>query len=279
MGQVWELDLPHNHQSVALAFADHGKDDGSSIFPSLAHVAWKCGYSSRQVQRVVRELEAGGLLVKVAEAVGHRAVEYRMDVSAVPAKPPWTPDKTSGRQIVAPTSDASRGDIAMAPEPSEEPSVGTTSSEVVLIVRADDQELSHLLAELINQRDPKAKVAPNSASWQRDMRLLIKDRDGDVQEVERVLRWSQADHFWQSNILSPGKLRKQFTMLLLQCQARQAIGHGLSAEARARRERTQRRLAHQTNPNGGPHDPVGINAGSPRSSADWPKELARASGR
>jgi hypothetical protein len=47
------------------------------------------------------------------------------------------------------------------------------------------------------------------------MRLLVADRNGDWREVARVIDWCQADAFWRSNILSPGKLRKQFTALLL----------------------------------------------------------------
>lgn len=84
--------------------------------------------------------------------------------------------------------------------------------------------LSQLLADLIRQRDPKARVRPDSDGWVRDMRLLIADRHGDVAEVERVVRWSQADSFWQGVILSPGKLREKFTQLLL--KARQPANGG-----------------------------------------------------
>jgi hypothetical protein len=79
-------------------------------------------------------------------------------------------------------------------------------------------ELSHVLARMIRERDPRAKVAPESERWLRDMRLLLADRDGKAAEVVRVLRWSQQDSFWQQNILSPGKLRKHFTQLLLKQQ-------------------------------------------------------------
>ena len=76
--------------------------------------------------------------------------------------------------------------------------------------------LSRLLASLIVERDPKAAPNPDSARWLRAMRLLVADRDGDVGEVERVLRWSQGHPFWQANVLSAEKLRSQFTQLLLQ---------------------------------------------------------------
>lgn len=73
--------------------------------------------------------------------------------------------------------------------------------------------LCRLLADSIVGRDPKAKPARDSQRWATDMRLLLKDRENDVVEVEKVIRWSQADPFWASNILSPTKLRKQFVAL------------------------------------------------------------------
>lgn len=79
-------------------------------------------------------------------------------------------------------------------------------------------DLNHRLAERIRRNDPKADPQPDSRRWLTDMRLLVADRGGDVEEVARVIDWCQADAFWRSNILSPAKLRKQFTQLLLKSQ-------------------------------------------------------------
>lgn len=89
----------------------------------------------------------------------------------------------------------------------------------------DVTRLCSLLADLIRQRDPKAKVQPDSKRWHDAMRLLITDRQGDIAEVERILRWSQADSFWQPNILCPTKLREKFTTLLGQSTTRPGGGH------------------------------------------------------
>ena len=79
--------------------------------------------------------------------------------------------------------------------------------------------LSERLADHIARNDPKANPQPESERWLTDMRLLIADRGGDVAEVEQIIDWCQADSFWRSNILSPGKLRKQFTQLVLKAKA------------------------------------------------------------
>lgn len=77
------------------------------------------------------------------------------------------------------------------------------------------EQLCDRLAERIRANDPKANPKPDTERWQNDLRLLINDRGGDVAEVERIIDWCQADSFWRSNILSPKKLRDQFTALKL----------------------------------------------------------------
>lgn len=78
--------------------------------------------------------------------------------------------------------------------------------------------LAHRLAWHIHSNDSKSAPDPDGEKWQNDMRLLVCDRGGDEDaflEIERIIEWCQADSFWRSNILSPAKLRKQFTQLVL----------------------------------------------------------------
>lgn len=82
------------------------------------------------------------------------------------------------------------------------------------------QRLCLRLADHVRRNDPKADPKPESDRWLTDMRLLVGDRTGDVAEVERILDWCQGDSFWRSNILSPGKLRQQFTQLVLKASPR-----------------------------------------------------------
>lgn len=116
-----------------------------------------------------------------------------------------------------PDPDPSLEDHARAPEPHPE-----------------HLRLSRLLASLIRDRDPKAKVAPDSAAWLDAIRRLI-ERDGrDPAEVERVIRWCQADAFWQGNILSAGKLRSKFDQLVARSQRQPPRGSDPLADWRER---------------------------------------------
>ena len=47
----------------------------------------------------------------------------------------------------------------------------------------------------------------------------MRERDGRTHEgIRDLFRWANADSFWKTNILSPGKLRKKFDDLLLKQQ-------------------------------------------------------------
>lgn len=91
MGQVWDLELPANEQSVLLAMADHADHDGDKVFPSNGLVAWKIGSSRDTVRRLKKKLEERGILVLVSEASGD-VKRYRIDLSKGTLKTPYRPD-------------------------------------------------------------------------------------------------------------------------------------------------------------------------------------------
>ncbi|WP_369916509.1 helix-turn-helix domain-containing protein [Xanthomonas sp. NCPPB 3005] len=57
---------------LALAIADHAHDDGTHIFPSIAHLARKTRQSERSVQYQLRRMEASGWLILVNDGIGGR---------------------------------------------------------------------------------------------------------------------------------------------------------------------------------------------------------------
>jgi len=95
-GQVWDLDLPHAEAWVLMSMADHAEHDGSNVFPSQPLIAWKTGYSVRQVRRIQDRLKARKILIP--EGFGpHGTTLFRIDLSRAPLKPEFSrPDKMSG---------------------------------------------------------------------------------------------------------------------------------------------------------------------------------------
>ena len=70
-----------------------------------------------------------------------------------------------------------------------------------------------LLTSILNRRNGFKK--PNLESWAKNIDLMIQVDKRQPDEIEKVIIWCQKDEFWQDNILSTAKLRKQFDQLAL----------------------------------------------------------------
>lgn len=84
-GLIWEADLPRPEKYVLLALADHAKEDGSDVYPSLGRVQWKTGYSETQVRDIIRSLIEQKILVPVRKG-GNGPTDtnrYRIDFKAL----------------------------------------------------------------------------------------------------------------------------------------------------------------------------------------------------
>jgi len=131
MALVWDMNLPRDQKLVLLAYADHADHEGRSIFPSVALIARKTGYSDRSIQTITKELQAAGRLV--LEGYGpHGTRCWRMPLylagedsapppvdgqEAQPGAPRGEESGAGGAEINA------GGEAAGSPEPSLEPSL------------------------------------------------------------------------------------------------------------------------------------------------------------
>lgn len=77
---------------------------------------------------------------------------------------------------------------------------------------SEEFRLSQLLFDLILQRKPDYKL-PNLQEWSKHIDRMIRIDKRSSECIEVVIRWCQRDDFWQNNILSTEKLRKQFDQL------------------------------------------------------------------
>lgn len=85
-GIVWESALERPEKYVLLALADHAKEDGTDVRPSLWRVAWKTDYSETQVRDIMRRLIALKILVLTHKGGRHDGDVnvYRIDFKAIP---------------------------------------------------------------------------------------------------------------------------------------------------------------------------------------------------
>lgn len=83
MKQIWLTKLNSADTLVALKLADHARDDGTSIYPSIAAIVKRTRLSERTVQRSLRSLEKIGLL-EIVRSARHRSTrEYRIALPAL----------------------------------------------------------------------------------------------------------------------------------------------------------------------------------------------------
>jgi len=86
--------------------------------------------------------------------------------------------------------------------------------------------LSEYLASLILKNNPShkglfdGKYKQTIKRWVIDIDRMIRLDKRPVDEVEKVIRWCQADQFWCSIILSGRKLREKYDQLLILMQTR-----------------------------------------------------------
>ena len=111
VGLVWELDLPHNEAWVLMAMADHADHDGRNVYPGIPLLAWKTGYTSRQVRRILATLQTKGLIVVEEPGGGRRTTRYRLELLGAPKKVPATLSPSRATPEAHEVTPESRGDI------------------------------------------------------------------------------------------------------------------------------------------------------------------------
>lgn len=91
----------------------------------------------------------------------------------------------------------------------------------------DEESPPFILADYfykqILKNDPK-RQKPNLQNWSDDIRLMIERDDRDKKEIGELMRWVQQDEFEKANVLSPSKLRKRYTSLLLKMKSSNSSG-------------------------------------------------------
>jgi len=86
-----------------------------------------------------------------------------------------------------------------------------------------DIRLVQLLVDLMAKNNPKSHILKNltkkkQEAWLSACRLMREKDERTPKEIEAIIKFSQSDEFWKSNILSMPKLREKFDQLWLKAQ-------------------------------------------------------------
>ncbi len=95
------------------------------------------------------------------------------------------------------------------------------------IFTSEDKE--YLLAEYLSKQIAKRLNKPlkeekDLQRWAADFNKMVRLDNYDIEEIKQVLMFSQKNDFWQTNILSAAKFRKQYLTLLSQMKRDEGKG-------------------------------------------------------
>ena len=80
----------------------------------------------------------------------------------------------------------------------------------------ENYQACNLLADLIQANGSRRPTVNDK--WLSDMERLHRIDERSWEQITKAIEWCQADDFWRGNIMSPGKLRKQYDQLRLAAQ-------------------------------------------------------------
>lgn len=104
-----------------------------------------------------------------------------------------------------------------------------TSSKTLPDEDSDAYHLSCLLFQKIRERKPNFRE-PNLRAWSTWVDKLLRLEGRTAKSIENVIVWCQKDDFWQNNILSTEKLRKQIDQLELKMEKETGVAPYRKAE-------------------------------------------------
>lgn len=83
----------------------------------------------------------------------------------------------------------------------------------------EDMKMVDLLISLIVQNTPEWVLKGNKDTWAEHIEKLHRIDGRTYEQIEYMIRWTQADPFWRQNILSTAKLREKFNDLIPKLKA------------------------------------------------------------
>ena len=115
------------------------------------------------------------------------------------------------------------------PQKKERKTTKTFSSDSI------EYRLSNYLLNFILKRNPDHKK-PNFQTWGKHIDYLLRLDKRKVDDVKKVIKWSQNDTFWQAVILSTSNLRDKYDQLVIKMGGFKAIDTGHSEAAKTKKK-------------------------------------------
>ena len=110
------------------------------------------------------------------------------------------------------------------PTPAETTPVQPKKKSKSLKFTPEDRQFAEYMAERIDAVNGLSDKRRNLDNWADELRKMREIDDHSPETIANVFTWANRDNFWQSNIQSPDKLRKQFNRLYGECRKSNHFG-------------------------------------------------------
>lgn len=128
--------------------------------------------------------------------------------------------------------------LELSLEPSKEPPCPNLRSDggfrdskpAGKVADPEDLRLAQWMFSLVLGLHPKHRQ-PNFPKWCEQIRLMRERDKREHREIAELFRWANRHAFWQSNILSPAKLRERWDQLVIRRKADDALPGTAAAKA------------------------------------------------
>lgn len=133
---------------------------------------------------------------------------------------------TEKQRIVDETSPQYSIDKNRIDKNSSDKSLLEKNTEEIVKFTQEDMDLTDLFIDLIQKNNPAWQLKGRKEQWAEDIGKIIRIDGRTYKQVEYMIRWVQADSFWNRNILSGKKLRDKFNDLIPKLKPVESKGRG-----------------------------------------------------
>ncbi|MGK0466660.1 hypothetical protein [Clostridium sp.] len=125
--------------------------------------------------------------------------------------------RTDLKKMIEAPMDGQRTDNGQAMDGIGKVRLGKVSLKIekTFLSDSDEYRLSSYLWNYIKKNNEQAKK-PNMQKWSKGFDSILRIDSRTIDDIKKVIVFSQKNEFWYKNILSPDKLRKHYEKLTLQ---------------------------------------------------------------
>ena len=185
---------------------------GNTSFPSVKFITDKLGISRQRFNKHRKLLEDKGYITIKKERKSDGS--WESNVYTLETLPRLQNPTLDNLTLDNPTS----GNVTTNNNTINNNTKSTSRSK--LKFETHHLKLAELLYKEILHNNPQHKK-PNLESWANDFRLMMEIDKREGKEIQELILFSQSHDFWYKNILSAGKLREKYDVLILEKNGKQ----------------------------------------------------------